>query len=93
MKSNHNDTFDKPCTCALCDMIREQKHTIEWYEFVNGGLCSLCGNWGYLDTRGIKSPAGIICGKLNYCICPNGRSMKEKQWNLKEMSDGKDSRY
>ncbi len=52
-----------------------------WFnEFVNedAGLCCLCGNHGWIDTRGkVKSPAGVPAGALRYCICPNGRKLKK----------------
>ena len=42
-------------------------------------LCGLCGNTGIVDTSGTaKSPVGnVFCGIRAYCICPNGRKMKE----------------
>lgn len=41
------------------------------------GLCSLCGNTGRVDTRlSAISPAGVSAGLLNYCICPNGQSLR-----------------
>lgn len=55
-----------------------------WMEefMTDGGLCVLCGNYGVVDTRGIKSPAGTKCGARVYCICPNGRKMKKLQVNI-----------
>lgn len=35
-------------------------------------VCGLCGNSGVLDTRGVRSPLGVECGVVAYCICPNG---------------------
>ncbi len=50
-----------------------------WVAFyVNKGLCSLCGNKGMIDTRGVTSPAGVECGRINYCICPNGQNMRQE---------------
>jgi len=47
-------------------------------EFVVKDLCGLCGNHGFIDTRGkIYSPAGVECGGRFYCICPNGRAIKQ----------------
>ncbi len=44
-------------------------------------MCGLCGNTGVLDTRTTaKTPqaSGMIpCGIRAYCICPNGRAMKQ----------------
>lgn len=46
-----------------------------WQHYFNNtmNLCSLCGNRGIIDTRNNASGAG----RLNYCICPNGRAMRE----------------
>jgi hypothetical protein len=42
------------------------------------GLCSLCGNSGVIDTRATAvSAAGVRSGRVNFCICPNGRALKE----------------
>jgi hypothetical protein len=57
---------------------------IDWLEFENKNMCSLCANWGYIDTRGLKTPAGFECGKLNYCICHNGRQMKKLKWDIEK---------
>jgi hypothetical protein len=48
-------------------------------EFVGShGLCTLCGNHGRIDTRGTVSPAGRPAGRLNFCICPSGRALKQQ---------------
>ena len=48
-----------------------------WMEhYVNLGLCSLCGNSGVVDTTGVRSPAGVACGRRQWCICPNGQAMR-----------------
>lgn len=64
-----------------------------WEEFIVKGMCSLCGNKGIIDSRGIRTPAGFECGGLHYCICPNGRALKkgnaDKQaWLLNQTSGG-----
>jgi hypothetical protein len=44
------------------------------------GMCSLCGNTGLIDTRETAtSPAGFKCGKINFCICPNGQTMRYEE--------------
>lgn len=50
-----------------------------WYvHYVKRGACSLCGNVGMIDTRATaRTPAGLYCGAVNYCICPNGQTMRE----------------
>lgn len=54
----------------------------DWREFLRNDLCSLCGNRGVIDTRGMKSPAGVDCGDVHYCICPNGRAWKRLKATL-----------
>lgn len=44
--------------------------------YVRKDLCSLCGNSGKIDTRGVTSSAGVVCGDVHYCICPNGQAMR-----------------
>ncbi len=57
-----------------------------WFEFVSLGLCGLCGQHGVIDTRDkMFSPAGVECGVLAYCICPNGRTLKTNKVNLEEL--------
>lgn len=46
--------------------------------YTNNGTCSLCGNSGRIDTRGVRSPIGILVGKLNPCICPNGQAIRKE---------------
>lgn len=50
-----------------------------WHEeFAATGYCCLCGNHGVIDTRGkVHTPAGLECGDLVFCICPNGRALKK----------------
>ena len=43
--------------------------------FENKDMCSLCGQLGYIDTRGLKTPAGTEVGRLNFCLCPNGNAI------------------
>jgi len=51
-----------------------------WYEeFMNNSHCSLCGNSGKIDTRGVTTAAGLAVGKISYCICPNGRAWKKAE--------------
>lgn len=39
--------------------------------------CTLCGNAGWIDTRGTRTPAGKEVGRVNYCICPNGQALRD----------------
>jgi len=42
-------------------------------------LCSLCGNRGIIDTRStVISHAGVKSGKEQFCICPNGLTMRDE---------------
>jgi hypothetical protein len=48
-----------------------------------------------VDTTGVKSSAGTLVGRRNFCICPNGQNMREhavlppgKLWNGDGMIDG-----
>ena len=60
-------------------MIRAKHYIITryWLKYYADGCCTLCGNKGYIDTTGTKTPAGITVGRLNYCICPNGQIMRK----------------
>lgn len=46
-------------------------------EFSPHGFCGLCGNVGAIDTRGVTTPAGHPAGDVFFCICPNGRALKQ----------------
>ena len=53
-----------------------------WLEFLGPAAtpscCGLCGNSGVVDTRGkVVSPRGEDCGVRAFCICPNGRAIKQ----------------
>ena len=52
-------------------------------EFLNKSVCALCGNSGYVDTRGKINVAGTDFGIKTYCICPNGRSIKKQEDRIK----------
>ena len=45
-------------------------------------LCSLCGNRGVIDTTGVRSPAGVEVGRKNFCICPNGQSLRSQNADI-----------
>jgi hypothetical protein len=48
-------------------------------EFLSeNGHCGLCGNTGKIDTKGkMTTPSGAKCGIKAWCICPNGRGLRE----------------
>jgi len=53
-----------------------------WEQFYATEHCTLCGNHGVIDTRGVKTPAGYEAGRLNWCICPNGQALRAKAQHL-----------
>lgn len=68
----------------IADLQRVQEKSLEEYwlkHYMGESLCSLCGNSGIIDTR---QSARRSAGRLNYCICPNGRAMRNdpKQYPL-----------
>lgn len=49
------------------------------YLFKHGFIedhCTLCGNTGWVDTTGVHTPAGVVVGKRQLCLCPNGQAMR-----------------
>ena len=60
-----------------------------WLAYYMKDHCTLCGNWCWIDTRGVRTPAGVEVGRVNYCICPNGQALRAgnglteqfKEWN------------
>lgn len=47
-----------------------------WLDYYAANLCTLCGNIGIIDTRRARSAAGVLAGRRNYCICPNGQTLR-----------------
>lgn len=56
------------------------------------GHCSLCGNSGIVDTRGVETAAGVPVGGRFFCLCPNGRAMKGAFAGVMPPPDGMASR-
>lgn len=56
---------------------------LKYYLDKETSFCSLCGQSGIINTEGAHSPAGVKVGRLNYCICPNGQSLR-KNFSEKE---------
>lgn len=47
-------------------------------EFMRDGICGLCGSAGVIDNHpGVYSHTGKQVSVRSYCICPNGRRLKE----------------
>lgn len=44
-----------------------------WFAHYCSDHCTLCGNSGVIDTTGVRTPAGVLVGRRNWCICPNGQ--------------------
>ena len=44
--------------------------------YIEGLFCSLCGNSGIIHTEGVKTASGVVCGRANFCICPNGQEWR-----------------
>lgn len=45
--------------------------------------CTLCGNSGIIDSRGLTTAAGLLVGRLNWCICPNGQAFRASGTEIK----------
>ena len=60
--------------------IRKKHYLITryWSNYYALDACTLCGNRGIIDTRGVKTAGGREVGRLNYCICPNGQTLRQK---------------
>ena len=59
-----------------------------WLKWYCDFHCTLCGNVGIIDSRGVRTPAGVPVGRLNWCICPNGTTMRrQRQGNLPTQRD------
>lgn len=66
----------KPLTETAEEILTE--YWLDHYVSGPSGLCVLCGNSGKVDTRATAiSPAGVPAGRITFCICPNGRAMRE----------------
>jgi hypothetical protein len=70
------DTLNGSSECPREATEEAPQPELDWTEFIVKGMCSLCGQKGIIDTRGIRTPANFECGGLHYCICPNGRALK-----------------
>lgn len=61
---------------------KQQFTDLWWDEFcpnksISAVGCMICGGSGQLDTRGkVFTRAGVECGGIACCICPNGRALK-----------------
>lgn len=50
--------------------------TAYWLKFYCDGACKLCGNSGWVDTTGVRTPAGVLVGGVQYCLCPEGKALR-----------------
>jgi hypothetical protein len=56
----------------------KQQITEYWLKFYAKDHCTLCGNHGWIDSRGVSTPAEFQVGRVNWCICPNGQSLRDQ---------------
>jgi hypothetical protein len=63
-----------------------------WYAYLSeSDACGLCGNWGVIDTLGRSfTPAGYHAGVVGFCICPNGRALREQGADLQKHAARRD---
>ena len=64
--------------------MKDNPITRYWIAHYMSNHCSLCGNAGIIDSRGVKTAAGVEVGRLNYCICPNGQSLRRQGAPMEE---------
>lgn len=62
------------------ETLKDEEEVIWQYamEHYSEQHCTLCGNRGVIDSRGVRTPAGVLVGRLNYCVCPNGIELRKK---------------
>jgi hypothetical protein len=41
-----------------------------WLDYYCADHCTLCGNHGWIDTTGTRTPAGV------HVVCPNGQALR-----------------
>ncbi len=70
----------------------ERMHAITkyWLEHYCTNHCTLCGNWGFIDSTGAKTAAGVLTGRINYCICPNGQALRKGKASLERLQKAKE---
>lgn len=49
-----------------------------WLAHYAGAHCRLCGNRGVIDSRGVRTAAGVEVGGEFWCICPNGQTLRHQ---------------
>lgn len=52
---------------------------LKYYLDPDSDLCALCGNTGIIIMENIRNPSGQLLKSTyaDYCICPNGQSMRK----------------
>lgn len=55
-----------------------------WHKYYAVDYCILCGNRGIIDTTGVTTAAGKEVGRRNYCICPNGQSIRAQSHPIQQ---------
>lgn len=68
------------------DVIEALVEAYAMHYYVTQQYCTLCGNRGIIDTRGVQTATGGVVGRLNYCLCPNGMALRHEdgdmEWHL-----------
>jgi hypothetical protein len=63
-------------TPGVCAHVVVYLHT--YYMSERTSRCSLCGDFGVVDTRGrVLDPEGRDQGRLQWCFCPYGQSYRD----------------
>jgi hypothetical protein len=62
-------------------MIRPKHYVVTnyWLQYYANEHCTLCGNSGVIDTTGVTTGVGLLVGRKNFCICPNGQALRSVQ--------------
>lgn len=74
------EAYDQPDDSEGPPEALQQIYAVDdyWKEhYMKYGMCSLCGQTGRVDTRGLRTPAGVEVGRMNWCLCANGRAMRQ----------------
>ena len=66
----------------MAELSFKERLTEYWLKHFCDSHCTICGNHGIIDSRGIRTSAGLHVGRLNYCICPNGMALRDKKGDM-----------
>jgi len=77
-------------------MAKPPKHILEDYvmeyllDHYFAGVCTLCGNSGIVDSRGVAAPSGVLVGRKAYCLCAQGQKLRDHGMPIPEKTDALD---